>query len=78
MYKRQGTRGSSASALGELEEEVFADNTEEWPGDHLMDPDAVPGILLTNRPLVRPAPSLSELHWSILAEFGVEGGAASK
>jgi predicted AlkP superfamily phosphohydrolase/phosphomutase len=74
----KGTRGSSASALGELEEEVFADNTEEWPGDHLMDPDAVPGILLTNRPLVRPAPSLTELHWSILAEFGVEGGAPSK
>lgn len=74
----KGTRGSSASALGELEEEVLFDNSEEWPGDHLMDPDAVPGILLTNRPLVRPAPSLSELHWSILAEFGVEGGAAAK
>jgi predicted AlkP superfamily phosphohydrolase/phosphomutase len=74
----KGTRGSSASALGELEEEILFDNTEEWPGDHLMDPEAVPGILLTNRPLVRPAPSLSELHWSILAEFGVEGGAPSK
>ncbi len=67
----KGTRGSSASALGELEEEVLSDNTEEWPGDHLMDPDAVPGVLLTNRPLVRPAPTLRELHWSILAEFGV-------
>ena len=74
----KGTRGSSASALGEFEPEVFADNVDEWPGDHLMDPDAVPGILLTNRPLVRPAPTLSELHWSILAEFGVESGAAAK
>jgi predicted AlkP superfamily phosphohydrolase/phosphomutase len=74
----KGTRGSSASALGEFEPEVFADNVDEWPGDHLMDPDAVPGILLTNRPLVRPAPTLSELHWSILAEFGVDGGAAAK
>ncbi|MBZ0090560.1 MAG: alkaline phosphatase family protein, partial [Thermoanaerobaculia bacterium] len=54
----KGTRGSSASALGEFEKEVFADNTEEWPGDHLMDPEAVPGILLTNRPLARPAATL--------------------
>jgi len=74
----KGTRGSSASALGELEEEVFSDNTDEWPGDHLMDPAAVPGVLLTNRPLVRPAPSLRDLHWAILAEFGVGGDAAAK
>lgn len=71
----KGTRGSSASALGELEDEVFTDNLKEWPGDHLMDPAAVPGILLTNRPLARPAASLRELHRSILAEFGVDGGA---
>jgi len=74
----KGTRGSSASALGELEEEVLFDNTKEWPGDHLMDPDAVPGVLLTNRPLARPAANLTDLHRSILAEFGVEGGAAAK
>jgi hypothetical protein len=36
--------------------------------------EAVPGILLTNEPLVRPAPSLKELGASILAEFGVDEG----
>lgn len=74
----KGTRGSSASALGEFEEEVFYDNTEEWPGDHLMDPAAVPGVLLTNRPLAQPAPTLRDLHRSILAEFGVADDAAPR
>ena len=34
----------------------------------------MPGILLTNEPLSRPAPSLKELGASILAEFGVNEG----
>lgn len=74
----KGTRASSASALGELSEEVFADNVDDWPGDHLMDHEAVPGILLTNRPLARPAPTLRDLSGAILAEFGVAGGTAAK
>ena len=74
----KGTRASSASALGEFSAEVYADNVDDWPGDHLMDPDAVPGILLTNRPLARPAANLRELNAAILAEFGVAGDAAKK
>ncbi len=69
----KGTRASSASALGKFPAEVFADNTDDWPGDHLMDPDAVPGILLTNRSLARPAADLKALTRSVLAEFGVAG-----
>jgi predicted AlkP superfamily phosphohydrolase/phosphomutase len=72
----KGTRASSASALGELSAEVFEDNTADWPGDHLMDPDSVPGILLTNRPLARPAPDLKALSHSVLAEFGIAEPAA--
>ncbi len=37
-----------------------------------MDPDTVPGLLLTNRPLKRPASSLTELGQSVLAEFGID------
>ena len=70
----KGTRGSNESASGEFPAEVIVDNTEEWNGDHCMDHEAVPGILLTNEPLVRPAPSLKELGASILAEFGVTEG----
>ncbi len=69
----KGTRGSNQSALGEFPPEVIVDNDEPWSGDHCMDHEAVPGILLTSRPLARPAASLKELAASILAEFGVGG-----
>ena len=69
----KGMRGSNESALGKLMPEVVTDNTEEWSGDHCMDPDAVPGILFTSHPLRKPAARLEELAAAILAEFGVEG-----
>ena len=69
----KGMRGSNESALGKLMPEVVTDNHEEWSGDHCMDPDAVPGILFTSRPLKKPAAKLDELAAAVLAEFGVEG-----
>ena len=68
----KGTRGSDESALGGMPPSVIVDNMEPWSGDHCMDPEAVPGILLTNRPLKKPAPSLQSLAAAILAEYGVE------
>jgi predicted AlkP superfamily phosphohydrolase/phosphomutase len=68
----KGTRNSNQSALGEIGPNVFTDNTSHWSGDHCMDPEAVPGILLTNRTLKRPVSSLRDLAAGILAEFGVE------
>jgi predicted AlkP superfamily phosphohydrolase/phosphomutase len=67
----KGIRVSDESALGELSPAVFADNTSAWSGDHCMDPEAVPGILLTNRPLKRRADSLQTLAPAILAEMDV-------
>jgi hypothetical protein len=37
-----------------------------------MDHETVPGILLTSRPLKRPAPRLQDLAQSILAELGID------
>jgi predicted AlkP superfamily phosphohydrolase/phosphomutase len=68
----KGTRGSDESALGALTPEVIVDNKDPWSGDHCMDHEAVPGILLTSRALRKPAPSLQTLAAAILAEFGVE------
>ncbi len=68
----KGTRVSNESALGAVPPNVFADNTGEWSGDHCMDPDAVPGVLLTSRRLKKPARSLQDLAAALLAEFGVE------
>jgi predicted AlkP superfamily phosphohydrolase/phosphomutase len=69
----KGTRCSSESSLGELTAEVLTDNVSDWPGDHLMDHETVPGILLTNRPLRQTASNLQELAAALLAEFGVAG-----
>ena len=52
--------------------EVVFDNTSLWSGDHLMDPSVVPGVLFTNRPLKKPAPSLKTLAAAVLAEFGID------
>jgi predicted AlkP superfamily phosphohydrolase/phosphomutase len=69
----KGTRASDDSALGGVAPDVLVDNRSEWTGDHCMDPAAVPGILLTNRPLRKKAPGLGDLAASLLAEMGVEG-----
>jgi predicted AlkP superfamily phosphohydrolase/phosphomutase len=67
----RGTRSSDDSALGSVPRDVLTDNTDAWSGDHCMDPDAVPGILLTTRPLKREASSLQRLAAAIVAEFGI-------
>jgi predicted AlkP superfamily phosphohydrolase/phosphomutase len=66
------TRGSSESAMGEIGLDVFTDNDDWWSGDHCMDHTAVPGILVTNRPLKKKADRLKNLAASILAEYGIE------
>ena len=65
-------RGASNSALGEFSADVYWDNIEDWSGDHGMDHETVPGVLLTSRPLLKPAASLTDLAAAIVAEFGVE------
>jgi predicted AlkP superfamily phosphohydrolase/phosphomutase len=69
----KGTRGSDESALGGLPREVIVDNRDPWNGDHCMDHESVPGILLASRALRKQAPSLETLAAAILAEFGIDG-----
>jgi predicted AlkP superfamily phosphohydrolase/phosphomutase len=68
----KGTRGSDESALGGLPRDVIVDNISKWNGDHCMDHEAVPGVLLASRPLRRSAPTIQSLAAAVLAEFGVE------
>lgn len=69
----KGVRLSDASAAGQVPADVFADNTGAWSGDHIMDHETVPGVLLSSRPLKAPARSLRDLGAAVLAEFGIEG-----
>jgi predicted AlkP superfamily phosphohydrolase/phosphomutase len=49
-----GFRVSWQSAVGGFANSLIADNNRRWSGDHIIDPDAVPGILFMNRNLVAP------------------------
>jgi predicted AlkP superfamily phosphohydrolase/phosphomutase len=50
----RGFRVSWQSAVGGFSQSVLEDNTRRWSGDHIVDPESVPGILFMNRAL-RPA-----------------------
>jgi len=76
-YNR-GYRASWESVLGLFSAQLLEDNTDEWSGDHLMDPDLVPGILFVNRSITAPTPGLIDLAPTILKEFGVEKDAKMK
>ena len=57
--------------LGEVTADAIADNTSRWSGNHLMDPQVVPGILLTNRKLTADGHDLTDVTATILALYGL-------
>ncbi|HXZ20146.1 MAG TPA: hypothetical protein VEG63_09370, partial [Candidatus Acidoferrales bacterium] len=66
-----GYRVSWQTALGGMPHGVFEDNLRRWSGDHIIDPLAVPGILLMNRAAVPGRADIRDLAPTILAHFGV-------
>lgn len=69
-----GYRTSSLSALGGISEEMLEDNVQRWSGDHVLDPELVPGVLFMNRSFDTRLVSLLDMAPSILAALGVEPG----
>ena len=76
---RVGWRISWEGARGIVDGTVFCDNTKAWSGDHCIDPELVPGVLIANRPLALPesharagqAPHIIDLAPTVLDLFGV-------
>lgn len=68
-------RASWQTALGAAPPGVLEDNTDAWIGDHCINPDDVPGVLLSNRTLRAVSPGLKDLTVTILALFGAGPGA---
>src|SRR6266700_6830423 len=77
-----GFRVSWQSAVGGFANALIEDNTRRWSGDHIVDPDAVPGILFTNKMLDAPPfsrssqdsrkePHITDLAPAILNYLGV-------
>jgi len=67
-------RGSWQTALGAVPPAVLEDNTDAWIGDHCINPDDVPGVLLSNRALGAATPGLKDVTVTILGLFGAGPG----
>jgi predicted AlkP superfamily phosphohydrolase/phosphomutase len=68
----RGYGASDESTLGEITEAVIEDNTSRWSGNHLMAPEVVPGILLTNRKLTGSGYNLVDVTATLLAQYGID------
>ena len=62
-------RASWETILGGFPRQLVLDNTDVWSGDHCIDPQFVPGVLLSSRKLESPAPRLEDLAPTILKAF---------
>jgi predicted AlkP superfamily phosphohydrolase/phosphomutase len=67
-----GYGASDQTTLGEVTEDEIADNTSRWSGNHLMDPEVVPGILLANRKISGDGHDLVDVTATILAWYGLK------
>jgi predicted AlkP superfamily phosphohydrolase/phosphomutase len=66
-----GFRVSWQTALGGMPQRLFENNMRRWGGDHIIDPETVPGILLVNRASARNHADIRDLAPTILSFFGV-------
>jgi predicted AlkP superfamily phosphohydrolase/phosphomutase len=81
-----GYGNSDASATGRIPNEVLVDNSPAshggklgtFNGNHLMHPEVVPGVLLSNRPLRQGRFDLRDLTVEILRQYGIEKPATMK
>jgi predicted AlkP superfamily phosphohydrolase/phosphomutase len=71
----QGYRASWTTAVGGVPRDLFEDNIKRWSGDHIVDPELVPGVLLMNRPFQSQRTRLIDLAPTILAALGAPRGA---
>ena len=66
-----GYRVSWQTALGAAPASLIEPNNKQWRGTHLVDPDAVPGILFSSHPLALDHPTLLDFVPTILRFVGL-------
>ena len=71
-----GYRVSWSSSMGGIAASQLEYNVKKWSGDHIIDPDHVPGVLFMNRPFRGDGARLLDLAPTILAALGVPKGPA--
>lgn len=67
----RGYRSSWETAVGDAADDWVADNWGKWSGDHCIDADLVPGVLLCNQAVRAEAPALWDIAPTVLAEYGI-------
>jgi len=67
----RGFRVSWESAVGGFAQSMLADNLRRWSGDHIVDPESVPGILFMNRAAKHNHVRIIDLAPTILSYLGV-------
>lgn len=69
-----GYRVSWQASLGVVTPDLYEDNRQVWSGDHCsVDPDVVPGILFSSRPLrAVPRPGMADVPATIYKALGLE------
>ena len=67
----RGFRVSWQSARGGFAGSLIQDNTRRWSGDHIVDPESVPGILFMNQPPRHNHAQIIDLAPTILNYLGV-------
>jgi predicted AlkP superfamily phosphohydrolase/phosphomutase len=73
-----GYRAGWKTILGSMPKSLVVDNLDRWSGDHCVATDLVPGVILANKAIRKPNPTLRDLGPTILAEFGIETPASMK
>ena len=68
----KGYRASWETAIGQVTDKVFHDNTKAWSGDHCIDHSLVPGVLFCNRPIATDCPRLMDIGPTVLDMFGIK------
>ncbi|MDX2035369.1 MAG: alkaline phosphatase family protein [Isosphaeraceae bacterium] len=71
-----GYRASWGTSLGGVPAGRIEDNTRLWSGDHIIDPEAAPGVLFIDRRFRGERASLVDLAPTILDALGVPKGSA--
>jgi predicted AlkP superfamily phosphohydrolase/phosphomutase len=66
-----GFRVSWQTAVGGFAHSLIEDNKRRWSGDHIVDPEAVPGILFMNHPTPQNHARIIDLAPTILNYLGV-------
>ncbi len=70
----EGYRASSKTALGGIPSTKFEDNVKPWSGDHVVDPDLVPGVFFSSQPFRNGNVNMLDMAPTILAALGVSKG----